>query len=255
MRILRAHPLSRGVAALLPGLVLAACQQPRPQAAHSEGLVATYSIVAADVERGELGVAVQSKFFSVGSVVPWARAEVGAVATQSFANPQYGKQGLERLARGESPEKALAALVAADSGSARRQAGLVNAAGDTAAHTGSDCRPFAGHRHGRHYVVQGNLLAGPEVLAAMAEVFEDKRDHGATLAEALVAALQAGEDAGGDRRGRQSAALLVVRKDAGYQGVDDRFIDLRVEDHPDPTVELARLLGIHREFFAERHRR
>lgn len=218
-----------------------------------ERCVATYSIVAADVERGELGVAVQSKFFSVGSVVPWARAGVGAVATQARANPWYGREGLERLAREESPEQALAAMLAADAGAPQRQVGVVNASGEATAHTGSQCQAFAGHLLGRHFVVQGNLLAGPEVLTAMAETFDAHREAGSSLAEALAAALQAGEDAGGDRRGRQSAALLVVREGGGYQGADDRLIDLRVEDHPDPTRELARLLKIHQSFFKERH--
>ncbi len=251
MRILRAHPVYGGVIAAGLGLTLSACQTSAPVA--DEDIVATYSIVAADLKRGELGVAVQSKFFSVGSVVPWAKAGVGAVATQAFANAVYGKEGLERLERGESPEAALAALTAADEDAARRQAGMVSARGDVAAHTGKECHAFAGHRPGKHYVVLGNLLAGPEVLAAMAEAFEASREAGDSLAEALVAALQAGEDAGGDRRGRQSAALLVVREGGGYQGVDDRFIDLRVEDHRDPTAELARLLGIHQAFFKDRH--
>ncbi len=255
MRELRPHTLFGGIGAALLCLSLAACTGSggRMTSPDEPGLVATYSIVAADVKRGELGVAVQSKFFSVGSVVPWARAGVGAVASQAFANPLLGREGLQRMARGESPETALAALLAEDENAARRQAGMVNAKGEVAAHTGAECHAFAGHRPGRHYVVQGNLLAGPEVLAAMAETFERRRAAGDRLDAALVAALQAGEDAGGDRRGRQSAALLVVREDGGYQGVDDRLIDLRVEDHPDPTKELTRLLEIHRSFFKDRH--
>ena len=267
MRKLRTHPLPRRVVAAALSLLLASCtstriadgpqrdQTPTVPHASDPGLVATYSIVAADVERGELGVAVQSKFFSVGSVVPWARAGVGAIATQAWANPELGRQGLQRLADGESPETALATLLASDDQADSRQAGFVNARGEVAAHTGAACHPFAGHRIGQHFVVQGNLLAGPEVLSALAETFEKRRAAGDPLDAALMAALQAGEDAGGDRRGRQSAALLVVRAGGGYQGVDDRFIDLRVEDHPDPTQELARLLEIHRSFFKERHQR
>lgn len=257
MRKLRTHPLSRGIGATACCLLLTACVggpvARLERSADDPGLVATYSIVAADVERGELGVAVQSKFFSVGSVVPWARAGVGAVATQAWANPSLGRDGLQRLAAGESPVTALSDLLATDAEAAHRQAGLINAQGDVAAHTGSECHPFAGHRIGKHFVVQGNLLAGPEVLLALADTFEKRRSAGDRLAPALVAALQAAEDAGGDRRGRQSAALLVVRAGGGYQGVDDRFIDLRVEDHPDPTRELARLLEIHRTFFKDRH--
>jgi uncharacterized Ntn-hydrolase superfamily protein len=256
MRILRPHSLLGRVATLgwLCGGLLTGCRT-GPSECGGGRVVATYSIVAADVARREIGVAVQSKFFSVGTVVPWAKADVGAVATQAFANPVYGKEGLERLGKGEPVESVLGALVEADEGAARRQVGMVDALGAVAAHTGAACLPFAGHRIGKAYVVQGNLLAGPEVLAAMAEAFEARRAKGESLAEAMVAALQAGENAGGDQRGRQAAALLVVRKDGGYEGVDDRLIDLRVEDHPEPTVELARLLGLHRAFFKKRHAR
>lgn len=218
-----------------------------------DGVVATYSIVALDPRTGELGVAVQSKFFSVGSVVPWAEAGVGAVATQALCNITLGPDGLAAMKEGRPPADALASLLAADPMAERRQVGMVDAQGRIAAHTGSDCFDFAAHRLGKNYTAQGNLLAGPEVINAMAEAFEAAKAEALPLADGLMRALQAAEDAGGDKRGRQSAALLVVREGGGYQGANDRFIDLRVEDHPDPTTELARLLEIHRRFFADRH--
>jgi uncharacterized Ntn-hydrolase superfamily protein len=218
-------------------------------------IVATYSIVAFDPATGDLGVAVQSKFFSVGSVVPWAKAGVGAIATQASANVKYGPEGLKMLEAGKTPQEVIATLTEADSGRASRQCGVVSAKGEVAAHTGEKCHAFAGHRTGKNFTVQGNILVGEKVLEDMAAAYEvAQKIEGAALADWLTAALQAGEDAGGDSRGRQSAALLVVRDKAGYGGVDDRFIDLRVEDHPDPTRELARLLEIHKQFFAGRHR-
>ena len=219
-----------------------------------DGLVATYSIVALDPETDELGVAVQSKFFSVGSVVPWAKAGVGAVATQALCNIRFGPEGLSAMQSGEAPDEALKSLLSSDPMAEHRQVGMIDARGRTAAHTGGECRDFAAHRIGKNYTVQGNLLDGPEVIDAMAAAFEAARHSQLPLADCLTRALQAGEDAGGDKRGRQSAALLVVRENGGYMGANDRFIDLRVEDHPDPTQELARLLTIHRQFFAERHR-
>jgi uncharacterized Ntn-hydrolase superfamily protein len=194
-------------------------------------------------------VAVESKYFSVGSVVPWARAGVGAVATQSLAKTTYGSEGLRLMAEGKSPREALAALTAADPDRERRQVGMIDAQGHTAAFTGTGCYPAAGDRQGENYSVQGNLLASEEVLTAMAAAFERSRStKGSELADWLMAALQAGQDAGGDRRGEQSAALLVVREGGGLGGDSDRYIDLRVEDHPKPIVELARLLELHKEF-------
>ncbi len=216
--------------------------------------VATYSIVALDERTGEMGVAVQSKFFGVGSVVPWAQAGVGAVATQASANRSFGPEGLKKLAQGQDSEAVLQQLLSADGESNRRQVAILDASGKVAAHTGSECMEFAAHRLGKQYSVQGNLLAGPEVIAGMAAAFEEAREsQKGELADWLVAALQAAEVAGGDRRGRQSAALLVVREGGGYRKGDDRYIDLRVEDHAEPVEELARLLQIHKMFFAERH--
>lgn len=232
----------------LTGLALTQCTAGKPSAA---SYVATYSIVACDPETGELGVAVQSKFFSVGSVVPWAEAGVGAVATQALCNISLGPEGLRRMRETEAPDEALASMLESDPLRERRQVGMVDAKGQIAVHTGAECFEFAGHRSGEGYAVQGNILAGPEVVDAMAAGFEAAAEM--PLADRLMQALQAGEDAGGDRRGRQSAALLVVRDRGGYQGANDRYIDLRVEDHPDPTKELARLLQIHRQFFIDRH--
>jgi uncharacterized Ntn-hydrolase superfamily protein len=215
----------------------------------AEPEVHTFSIVARDPATGELGVAVESKYFSVGSVVPWARAGVGAVATQSLAKTTYGSEGLRLMAQGKSPREALDALAADDPGRERRQVGMIDASGRTATFTGAECIAWAGHREGTDYCVQGNLLAGEAVLTGMAEAFEKARKiEGTELADWLVAALQAGQAAGGDRRGEQSAALLVVRERGGLGGDSDRYIDLRVEDHAKPIAELARLLKLHQEF-------
>lgn len=230
--------------------------QAQNKAGAREPVVATYSIAAFDPATGDLGVAVQSKFFSVGTVVPWAKAGVGAVATQARANVTYGPEGLKLMEAGKSPEEAIAELTGADEMRETRQCGMVDAKGRAASFTGRDCGAFAGNRTGTNYTVQGNILAGEQVLADMASSFEAARESGeGGLGDWLAAALQAGEDAGGDSRGRQSAGLLVVRDKAGYGGASDRYIDLRVEDHPDPTRELSRLLGIHKKFFASRHAR
>lgn len=206
--------------------------------------IATFSIVACDPGTGDLGVGVQSKFFAVGTVVPWARAGVGAVATQAWANPRYGPDGLERLAAGAAPDEVVAALVDADDYRNVRQIGLVDARGRSAAYTGKHCLPWAGHATGPNFACQGNILASERVVAAMAEAFAA---GSGPLAERLVAALRAAQAAGGDSRGQQSAALLVVRAGAGYGGESDRYIDLRVDDHPEPIEELARLLAVYRE--------
>lgn len=203
--------------------------------------VATFSIVGFDPETGDLGVAVQSRFFGVGAVVPWARADVGAVATQAFANTTYGPDGLALLDDGVAAPIALKQLTAADKRRDRRQAGMVDARGRVAAFTGAKCFDWAGHRVGEGYCCQGNILAGKAVVDAMAATFEKTKG---ALAERLVAALAAGQAAGGDKRGRQSAALLVVRRGGGYARYDDRYIDLHVEDHPKPIEELTRLLAL-----------
>jgi len=202
----------------------------------------TFSIVAADPESGEVGVAVASRFFAVGTVVPFARAGVGAVATQSFANTTYGPRGLELLERGVMAEEVVRVLTRADDGREQRQLGVVAANGVAATYSGSKCNAWAGGRTGPNYAVQGNILAGEAVVAAMEKAFADTK--GKTLAERLYAAIVAGDAAGGDARGRQSMALLVARAKGGYGGFTDRAIDLRVDDHADPIVEMGRLLGI-----------
>jgi len=216
--------------------------------------VATYSIAALDPKTGDLGVAVQSKFFGVGTVVPWAKAGVGAVATQAEANITYGSEGLKLLAQGKTPDTVLKRLTEKDARRESRQCGIVDARGRSAAFTGRGCQAFASHRTARDIAIQGNILEGPGVLDAMMSAYAKAREApGSELADWLVAALQAGEDAGGDRRGRQSAALLVVRDKAGYGGGNDRYIDLRVDDDANPTHELSRLLALHRDFYADKH--
>lgn len=203
--------------------------------------VATFSIVACDPEAGEVGVAVESKFFAVGSVVPWAVAGVGAIATQAFANTTYGPRGLALLKAGLSPSQVIDSLTSADEDRERRQVGVVDATGAAATYTGKQCLAWAGGKMGTHYTAQGNILVGEEVVAAMCEAFE-KTDG--DLSDRLWAALDAGQTAGGDSRGQQSAALVVVKRGGGYAGFNDRYIDLRVDDHPEPIKELGRLLKI-----------
>lgn len=205
---------------------------------------ATFSVVAADPETGEVGCAVQSKYFAVGNVVPWARAGIGAVATQAAGVAVYGSRALDELARGASPEASLAAVLAGDEQRETRQLGVVAADGRAASHTGSACLAWAGHRTGPGYAVQGNILAGEAVVAAMERAF---LATAGSLAERLVAALEAGQEAGGDSRGQQSAAVLVERVGAAAESREgvDRVCDLRVDDHPAPIAELRRLLGIH----------
>lgn len=203
--------------------------------------VCTFSIVARDSATGELGVAVASRFFAVGSVVPWAKAGVGAVATQAYANTTFGPRGLELLEGGISAPDVVAQLIASDDKPDRRQLGIVDASGRSASHTGEGCLAWAGSRNGPDYAVQGNILAGQQVVVAMEDAF--LRTDG-TLAERMYAALTAGEKAGGDARGKQSAAMLVVREGAGYGGYTDRAIDIRVDDHAEPFKELGRLLDL-----------
>jgi len=213
--------------------------------------VATFSIVARDPDTGELGVAVQSKFVAVGSVVPWAKAGVGAIATQAWANTRYGPVGLELLSTGKTPGEVIAFLTEADPRRKQRQVGIIAVDGNGSSHTGAGCLDWAGHKTGKHYAVQGNILAGPEVVDAMATAFEEAEGD---LAHRMIEALRAGQKAGGDKRGRQSAALLVVRKGWGYSGLNDRYRDLRVDDHPEPIEELARVLGIHEKVFPPKKR-
>lgn len=208
--------------------------------------VSTFSIVAFEPLTGSLGVAVASKFLAVGSAVPWARAGVGAVATQARANTSYGPVGLELLARGLSVEEVARRLIAGDEERDHRQFGIVDARGQAFAYTGPQCMEWAGHVTGPNFCCQGNILAGPRVVEAMAERFQASTGD---LAARMLAALGAGQEAGGDRRGRQSAAILVVRERGGYGGFNDRYMDLRVDDHPDPVAELERLVGLFRLYF------
>tara|TARA_B100001123_G_scaffold423212_1_gene533132 strand:- start:227 stop:973 length:747 start_codon:yes stop_codon:yes gene_type:complete len=217
--------------------------------------IATYSIVAFDPATGDLGIAVQSKFFGVGSVVPWAKAGVGAVATQSYANTTYGPNGLKLMAEGKTPEETMKILTDGDPGREHRQVGMVDAKGRAASFTGKGCNAWAGHKVGKYYAAQGNILKGEAVVKDMASAFEKARKQpNSQLADWLVAAVTAAEAAGGDKRGRQSAALVVVRDKGGYAGLNDRFIDLRVEDHKTPIKELARLLELHKQFYPRSHR-
>jgi uncharacterized Ntn-hydrolase superfamily protein len=204
----------------------------------------TFSLVARDPTTGDLGVAVASKFLAVGSVVPWAQAGVGAIATQAYANVRYGPDGLAALAAGVPASEVLAGLTTSDELRADRQAGLVDGHGGAASHTGSACLPWAGGRTGEGYAAQGNLLAGPGVVDALIEAYVGS--DGPTFAARLLDGLLAADRAGGDARGRQSAALLVVRAGGGYAGGDDRLVDLRVDDHVDPVPELQRLYDVWR---------
>jgi uncharacterized Ntn-hydrolase superfamily protein len=214
----------------------------------TEQIVATFSIVAFDPETDSLGVAVQSKFLAVGSVVPWARAGVGAVATQAMANYNYGPRGLDLMAEGNSAEQTVKALTSADEDREHRQVGVVDARGRASTFTGSECFDWAGGVTGEHYAAQGNILVGKETVEAMATAYEET--HG-DLATRLLEALDAGQGAGGDSRGKQSAALLVVRKGGGYGGDNDRVVDLRVDDHPEPIRELIRIRDLHTLYFGE----
>ena len=216
-----------------------------------QGLIATFSIVALDPATGDLGVAVTSKFPAVGNGVPWAKAGVGAVATQAAANLSFGEQGLALMTGGMTAKAALAKMLAADPQREERQAGMVDAKGNAATFTGKNCFPWAGGKTGKNYAVQGNILVSAATVDAMARVFESSQGE---LPDRLVAALEAGQAAGGDKRGRESAALLVVRKGAGYGGRGDRWVDLRVDDHADPVAELRRLLGVHHLYFGRTDR-
>jgi uncharacterized Ntn-hydrolase superfamily protein len=208
--------------------------------------VSTFSLVACDPDRGQWGVAVASKFLAVGSVVSWAEPQAGAVATQSYANPRYGPDGLALLRQGLSAEEVVRRLTEADDGRDQRQLGVVDAAGRAATFTGPGCHDWAGGRVGEGYAAQGNILVSGETVDALAESFESAEG---SLSERLLTALAAGDAAGGDSRGRQSAALLVVERDGGYAGLSDVLVDLRVDDHETPIDELQRLYAIHVQLF------
>ena len=212
-------------------------------------LVATYSIAACDLEAARWGVATQSKFLGVGSVVPWAEARVGAVATQAYANPRYGPDGLALLREGLSAEEVVERLTSADDGREHRQLGVVDARGGSASFTGSECYDWAGGRTGDGYAAQGNILVSGETVDAIATTFE--ATTGKALEERLMDCLDAAQAAGGDSRGQQSAALLVVEKDGGYAGLFDVVFDLRVDDHERPLEELRRLHGLHVALFGQ----
>jgi uncharacterized Ntn-hydrolase superfamily protein len=201
----------------------------------------TFSIAACDLERGDWGIAVASKFPAVGSVVPWATAGVGAIATQAHANADYGPDGLVLLGQGVSADAAVARLTGADDNRAARQVGMVDSSGGAAFFTGDECMPWAGGMSGEGFACQGNILVGPQVVDEMARAYRAAEGE---LVDRLLVALAAGDAAGGDRRGRQSAALLVVRDGGGYDGRNDRYIDLRVDDHKDPVTELVRLFSV-----------
>jgi uncharacterized Ntn-hydrolase superfamily protein len=205
----------------------------------------TYSLVARDGP--QWGVAVQSKFLAVGSVVSWAEPEVGAIATQAYANPRYGPEGLALLRRGLTAAEVVEQLVGGDEGRDERQLGVVDAAGESASWTGPGCMDWAGHRTGDGYAAQGNILVGRETVDALAETFE--AGGGKPLADRLIDCLAAAQAAGGDRRGQQSAALLVVERDAGYAHLSDVLVDLRVDDHERPIDELRRLYALHDRLF------
>jgi uncharacterized Ntn-hydrolase superfamily protein len=209
-------------------------------------LVSTFSIVGRDAQTGDLGIAVQSKFLGVGAVVPWVKAGVGAVATQAWANTSYGPRGLALLEKGKSAEDALRALTADDEQAAHRQAGIVDAQGRSATYTGASCYSWAGGLAGPDFAAQGNILVGEETVRALAETFQQAQG---SLWRRLLEALIAGQAAGGDSRGMQSAALVVAREAGGYGGFNDRFIDLRVDDHADPIQELGRLMNMYELYF------
>src|SRR5579884_547663 len=209
----------------------------------AEPVVATYSIVACDLTAGQWGVAVQSKFLAVGSLVSWAEPHVGAVATQALANPRYGPDGLALLREGLRAQEVVERLTEADEGRAHRQLGVVDAHGAAATYTGDECMDWAGGIAGDGFAAQGNILVGEETVDALARTFGETT--GAPLATRLLDCLAAAQRAGGDRRGQQSAALLVVERDAGYAGLTDVLVDLRVDDHPEPIEELTRIYRMH----------
>jgi uncharacterized Ntn-hydrolase superfamily protein len=212
-------------------------------------IVATYSIAACDLEAGQWGVATQSKFLAVGSVVPWAEPHVGAIATQAYANPRYGPDGLALLRDGLSAEEVVSRLTAADDGRDHRQVGIVDRYGGSASFTGSQCMDWAGGQTGPCFAAQGNILVSEATVTALADAFTGSA--GRPLAERLLECLGAAQAAGGDRRGQQSAAILVVERDGGYASLSDVLVDLRTDDHPEPVAELARLYELHDLLFGK----
>ena len=212
-------------------------------------LVATYSIAACDLEAGQWGVATQSKFLGVGSVVPWAEPQVGAIATQAWANPRYGPDGLALLREGLSAEQVVERLTSADEGRDHRQLGVVDGKGGSATYSGGECMDWAGGRTGSCYAAQGNILVSADTVDAIAETFEATSSR--PLAERLLDCLDAAQAAGGDRRGQQSSALLVVERDGGYAGLSDSVVDLRVDEHELPLEELRRIYVMHQASFGE----
>jgi uncharacterized Ntn-hydrolase superfamily protein len=211
--------------------------------------IATYSIAACDLDAAQWGVATQSKFLAVGSVVPWAEPHVGAIATQAYANPRYGPDGLELLRGGMPAEEVVEKLTAADDGRDHRQLGVVDGQGRSASFTGSECMDWAGGRTGDGYAAQGNILVSGETVDAIAENFESSA--GKPLADRLIDCLAAAQAAGGDSRGQQSSALIIVEKDGGYAGLSDVVVDLRADDHERPVEELRRLYGLHEQLFGK----
>ena len=210
--------------------------------------LATFSIVAYDATLNAWGIAVASKFPAVGAVVPWAQAGAGAVATQSYANTTFGPMGLELMTKGHSAQNVLKDLLANDDERELRQVGIVDAKGRSATFTGEECFEWAGGKTGENYCVQGNILSGPEVIDQMASAFEDSKKD---LPERVLDALLAADQAGGDRRGKQSAAIYVVKPEGGYGGFNDRWIDYRVDDHEDPVPRLMEILGLHNLYFGK----
>jgi len=206
----------------------------------------TFSIVACDPDKSEVGVAVQSKFLSVGAAVPWAIGGVGAIATQAWANTTYGPRGLALLQEGKTPEEVARRLTDSDEHREERQLGIVDAIGRSATYTGARCMEWAGGIADTNFAAQGNILAGKGVVDGIVDAYQQTQGH---LADRLIAALRAGQAAGGDRRGKQSAALYIAKPGGGYAGFNDRYVDLRVDDHPDPIEELARVLELHKLYF------
>ncbi|KHE66839.1 DUF1028 domain-containing protein, partial [Halobacillus sp. BBL2006] len=214
----------------------------------NQPIVATFSIVGCDPETGEVGVAVQSKFLGVGSVVPWAKAGVGAIATQAFANPAYGPEGLRFLKEGKSVDEVIQSLTSSDEDFEHRQVGVIDANGNAATFTGKECYDWAGGITGENYAAQGNILVNKETVTHMGETFESSQGP---LADRLLAGLKAAQVAGGDSRGKQSAALYVVKENGGYGGLSDVFVDLRVDDHPEPIQELERIYQLQQLYFGD----
>jgi uncharacterized Ntn-hydrolase superfamily protein len=219
----------------------------------ADPVVATFSIAACDLEAAQWGVATQSKFLAVGSVVPWAEPQVGAIATQAYANPRYGPDGLTLLRDGLSAGETVDRLTSSDDGRTHRQLGVVDREGRAATYTGTACMDWAGGIAGACFAAQGNILVGEETVAALASTFT--ATAGRPLAERLIHCLAAAQAAGGDRRGQQSAALLVVERDGGYANLSDTLVDLRVDDHDNPITELARLYEAHSLLFGKTPRR